>query len=605
MQLIGFRVRNYRSIVDSQEIRIEPLQGLVGENNAGKSNLLYALQAFLTPGTGGVQERDLFDPNNPIVIAATFGKLTPSERTKLRIYLLGERLVLEKHIWLEDDPTSARPRPHAEYHGYVAKPKDWWLSTDGVLEHEGSSRPDWHRVAEEHGILDYVINDSGKVNKTSYEAGLRRLLVEREDIEFEEPQLGETQALGLQPALLKWLPNLHFLPAITDYADEIDRRSTSTSFRRLMGDLSDRILRFDPRFGEVELSLRSLGALLNAPLEGEDGEDRQERLATLGDVEEKLQDIIAKLMPSVRGISIRVDIDSTQEIFSRGVSISVDDGRLTDVLVKGHGLQRCVVFGLLQALIMNQRGQLIPTPSIEDSDGEPEGRAIILAIEEPELYIHPQMQRLVYGVLKDFSATDQVIYSTHSPAFVDVAAYEGIGLVRKDSVESGTYVRQCEPGILAADTERKTFQFLSSFSLESNQVFFAKKVILVEGDQDVIAVMATGRELDLFDEFPEERGYTVVHTDNKSEMPKYMKLLNAFAIPYAVLHELDNTPTSKANEDIRDTLAGNKAVTLPGRLEDALHHDGHFNKTYDAKKFFENPDNITEELKKAVKELFS
>ncbi len=58
MRLISFQVKNYRSVVDSGEIRIEPLQALVGQNNSGKSNLLYALQVFLTAGRDlGTSER--------------------------------------------------------------------------------------------------------------------------------------------------------------------------------------------------------------------------------------------------------------------------------------------------------------------------------------------------------------------------------------------------------------------------------------------------------------------------------------------------------------------------------------------------------------------
>jgi len=61
MRLTNLRIQNYRSIVDSGEINIEPLQAFVGENNAGKSNILNAIQVFLTSGTGGITEADLFD----------------------------------------------------------------------------------------------------------------------------------------------------------------------------------------------------------------------------------------------------------------------------------------------------------------------------------------------------------------------------------------------------------------------------------------------------------------------------------------------------------------------------------------------------------------
>lgn len=605
MRLIGFRVQNYRSIVDSGDMRIEPLQMLVGENNSGKSNILKAIQTFLTSGAGGVEQSDFFDPSQPMVLTATFGELSASERKRLRRYLLGDKLILEKRVVLEEDKRSGRNRPKAEYHGYQAKPKDWWLTTEGVIEHTGSSRPNWEQIAADNGIIDYVRDESGRVTKSSYEAGLARILVEREDIEFEEPSLGHTQALGLQPVLLNELPVFRILPAITDYSDEIDKRSSSTNFRLLMGDLADRILKADPRYQQIETNLRHLACLLNAPQPDEERENGLGRLVVLDGVERKLQEIISKLMPSVCGVRVKVDVEEMRDLFSRGVSIWIDDGKLTEVMMKGHGLQRCVVFGLLQALILNQRGQLIDLQVDRESAANCDERTIILAIEEPELYIHPQMQRLIFGVLRDFAVTDQVIYSTHSPAFVDVANYQSIAVITKESVSEGTKVKQCVPGVLDAPTEQKTFQFLSSFGLEQNSMFFAKKVILVEGDEDIIAVLATGREAGLFREFPEELGYTLIATGSKQEMPKYMKLLNAFGISYVVLHELDGQPDSDENQRIRDLVDGNRIVVIDTRLEDIVGHSGHFNKAYNAKKFFEKRTNITDQIKNVVSQLFS
>jgi putative ATP-dependent endonuclease of OLD family len=603
MRLIEFHVKNYRSIVDSGRIRIERLQAFVGENNAGKSNLLYALQVFLTSGTGGVMDPDFFDKDNPIIITTTFGELTSDERRRLRPYLLGDRLILRKEISLQEDERSGKVKPTSTYHGYLAKPRDWWLSVEGVIDRKGQ-RPKWEQVATEHGIIDYVRDNSGRVNKTSYGAGLKRVFVEREDVEYEEPVLGQTQTLGLQPVLLKWLPRFYILPAITDYSDEIDKRVTNTAFRRLMGDLADRILRFDPRFRQIESSLKTLASLLNAPEDGEQREERQERLSVLENIETELMELIRCLMPSVSGVRLKVLVEPVGEIFSRGVSINIDDGVLTEVVTKGHGLQRCLVFALIQALIKNQRGTLIPDLQDQAVDGEEAGRPIILAIEEPELYIHPQMQRLVYGVLKGFAATDQIVYTTHCPAFVDIARYDSVGVVRKECVEYGTCVRQCASGDLAELTERKTFQFLSSFGVEQNQLFFARQAILVEGEEDIIGIIATGRELKLFKEFPEELGRTLVATDCKQEMKKYMKLLNGFGIPYVILHELDGQPNSSENQEIRDLLKGNKSVELPKRLEDVAGHRGHFGNKYAAKKWFENSAKMTNELKKIVGQLF-
>lgn len=603
MRISAVQVQNFRSIVDSGLIRVEPLQAFAGENNAGKSNLISAIQLFLTAGTGGVEENDFFDKNKPLIITVTFNALTKSERGKLRLYLVDGKLTIEKRITLDIDKRSGKIKPSVEYHGYQAKPKDWWLSTDAITEKYGA-KPKWKEIAEENGILDYVADSEGKVNKASYEKGVLKLIVERDDLEFEEPKIGETQALGFQQVLLDELPVFRLLPAVTDYSSEIDRRTTKTTFHLLMGDLADRILKFDKRYTQIEQNLQDLKTLLNAPETDETREEGKERLTVLDDVETKLRDIIAQLMPSVKGVRVKVDIEQVRDLFSRGVSILVDDGKLTEVGMKGHGLQRCVVFGLLQALIMNQRGQLIQAPD-NASDGASHEQTIILAIEEPELYIHPQMQRLIYRVLNEFSKTDQVIYSTHSPAFVDVAKYDSIAVVRKESLAEGTKVKQCEHGILEDETERKTFQFLSSFGLEQNRMFFTKKVILVEGEQDEIAILTAGRQLNLFKEFPEELGVSIVIVGNKEEMPKYMKLLNAFEVPYTVLHELDGKPENDINKKIVSLLGKNRVVSMETRLEDVVKHSGHFGKTYDAKRFFEKPESVTENLQGIVQALFA
>ena len=160
--------------------------------------------------------------------------------------------------------------------------------------------------------------------------------------------------------------------------------------------------------GKLKTRFKQIRSLLN-PL----GDDASvPRLNSLSTIEIKIRDLLKKLMPSVCGISLSVQVDEIKDIFSGGISIAVNDGTETDVLAKGHGLQRCIVFTLLQTLILNEREQLLP-----GAEPKVEPKPIILAIEEPELYIHPQLAKLFYDVMKEFSVTDQVIYATHSPPF--------------------------------------------------------------------------------------------------------------------------------------------------------------------------------------------
>ena len=369
-------------------------------------------------------------------------------------------------------------------------------------------------------------------------------------MEYDEPVLGETQALGIPQNLLSALPKFYLLPAITDYSDEVDRRSSSTVFRRLMSDLADRVMRADPRYRELNEALEKIRCLLNK--ESSDGAPA--RLDALSTVEDSLRDLVKKLMPSVNAISLDVEVEVSQDLFSKGVNIKIDDGVLTDVLDKGHGMQRSMVFSLLQMLIAS---------TLAEEEGA-RSQSIILAIEEPELYIHPHSQRLIFRVLKEFAGlsqdenprgNDQVIYSTHSASFVDVASYERIGMVRKPDLAIGTIVKQAPIGTLVGEDERKTFKILTSFGLEHNEVFFGQYAVIVEGPEDSVGVIATTRKIGRIVELLDELGITVLVAGGKGDIPKFQKILNAFEIDYGVLLEKDGNDDAHAqNAPILENL---------------------------------------------------
>lgn len=596
MQLKRINITNFRSIKATGDILVEPLQAFVGENNCGKSNILRAVKSFLSSGTGDVKPEDFNDQDAQIIIECEFGGLTELERKKVHRYLIGDRIILRKELSIETDQKTKKPRVKAEYHGYMAEPKNFCYSI-AKIEAKGG-KPDWKKLAEEGGFLAGATTADGKVTKASFTKALEAHL-EENDVEYDDPKVGETQALGIPQNLLAKLPDFYLLPAITDYSDEIDRRSTTTVFRKLMGDLSERLLRADPRYQEIEKALAVINGLLNVTA----GEGAPERLEALGKVETQLGDTLKRLMPSVKGISLTVDVVPSKEIFSQGVTIRVDDGVLTDVLEKGDGMQRSLIFALLQMSIESARAK----------DGAAAERPIILAIEEPELYVHPHCQRLVFSVLKGFAGVekeggpagnDQVLYATHAPAFVEIAHYERVAVVRKADVATGTKVQQCKVGVLGSPEEKAGFKLLTCFGLEHNDVFFARDVILVEGSEDKIGIIATARKLNRIKDLPDEIGLSVVDCNDKGTVPKFQKILNAFGFSYGVLHELDGEPENHPqNAPIIANLNGNRIQKIPNTLEDLLGLANHFRDQWQAKQFFANPDNINDAMEALVQGL--
>jgi len=599
--LTKLRVKNYRSIRDTSTFPVSRLLSLIGENNSGKSNIMAAVQVLMTGGASGIRKDDFNDISMPIIITGTFSELTDAEKHRWQKYLVGGELILEKQLSIQTDSRTGKEKVSGEFHGYSAEPKDWFLSPAKIETKEGN-RPKWADIVAANALPDYFLKD-GKSNKSVFTAALKRYLAEN-TVEYDEPDLSTTQALGLESNVIASLPTAHFLRAITDYSDEIDKRSSTTTFRRLMGDLSERILKNDPDYGKVEDALRQIRSLLNVL-----GDDASApRLNALSTIEDKITELLKKLMPSVTGISMSVEVDDIKDMFSGGISLAVNDGIETDVLAKGHGLQRCIVFTLLQTLIMNEREQLL-----SDTEPSPDSPSIILAIEEPELYIHPQLSKLFFDVMKDFSASDQVIYATHSPLFVDAFEYESIAIVTKPSVDAGTVVTTCDSTAFEGLGDRKIFKGLTRLNPTINELFFAKRVLLVEGPEDQIAVSAYLVDVGKIKNRIEEIDWSIIVAGGKEAIPFFQRVLNAFAISYTVLHDLDVTADmdkndvdthTKTNEAIAGLAAANRVVTFPVKLERSLGFDGHLRDQYRAHQFFQNAENMTDDFRQVVASVF-
>lgn len=114
----------------------------------------------------------------------------------------------------------------------------------------------------------------------------------------------------------------------------------------------------------------------------------------------------------------------------------------------------------------------------------------VIVIDEPELSLHPALQKRVFSLLKEYSKDRQIIISTHSPYFVDIPSIvSGSNLVRVINTGKGTEIYQ-----LSSDA-RDILDKLSSgniynphtFGLDARELFFQEDgIVIVEGQEDVL-----------------------------------------------------------------------------------------------------------------------
>jgi len=170
---------------------------------------------------------------------------------------------------------------------------------------------------------------------------------------------------------------------------------------------------------------------------------------------------------------------------------------------------------------------------------------LIMAIEEPELYLHPHGCRHFYRLLRDLSESGiQIIYTTHERSFVDISNFQSIHLVRKESGQTKIY-----SGIGKRITDWDSIKLASKFDENINEVFFANHVILVEGPDDKFAcrfaLERQGIELD-------RKSVSIIECGGNTAIKPIAEILKCFKIPTYAL--LDEDPGNQRTQEIISEL---------------------------------------------------
>lgn len=126
----------------------------------------------------------------------------------------------------------------------------------------------------------------------------------------------------------------------------------------------------------------------------------------------------------------------------------------------------------------------------------------LIVIDEPEMSLHPELQRNLLNLILDYSKNIQILYATHSPEMVSIDAV----------INGGTLARVINPEcsgskIYNISLDDKTKKFLKGsiqnrnnphiFAYDARSCFFVEdSLVVVEGQEDVVLL---NKALDLLD----------------------------------------------------------------------------------------------------------
>ena len=498
MKITNVHIENYRSI-KNVDIKIHDIIALIGENNAGKSNIMSAINLFFSDQSPQLDDFYTKNDNLEIKIEIKFQKFNNNEATSLSEYIKNDTAIFQKRFYYKD----------------------------------GKSKSE---------ITSQYYKDSSSIIKA---AEWKHILHEN-------------------------LPDVIYIPAVLDATKESENTST-TLFGKIFSKYLEENKEINQSFNDI--------------LSGETFKNMIDKITT------DFNNNIKQYIDANINISPLGDIKNA---LSKSIGINLNDGIETDIKYKGNGLQRIVIFALF-----NLYYDVVP------KNGN--SRSFIFLIEEPEIYMHPQMQRSMLKQFKKTSSEFQIIFSTHSSNFIDIFDYQDIIIVRKN--QNSSYINQIQQKIFDKD-EKEDFNKLLKFDNSVNDLFFAKKVILVEGPTDSIVLKLFSEycniDLDALD-------ISITICGGKGEIKSYQKILNEFDINYAVVFDDDindknRNSVEKLNKDIMDLCKGKKHWCFSPDLETELEIPSvsSKHKPYTAYTFFKDGkkfDELKEESKNKLVEI--
>lgn len=223
-----------------------------------------------------------------------------------------------------------------------------------------------------------------------------------------------------------------------------------------------------------------------------------------------------------------------------------DDGKATLALSEaGSGVQSGVLLALYR---LSQKAA--QNPKIQ----------FILAVEEPEAFLHPQKQKELYQDIRAAqSANLRMIVTTHSPYIVAETPFTRLGIVKMHGQHSTLHVAEVKD-----EREREIFD---AYSNEVNSLlFFADKAVLVEGESDVRVIrLLLEKKMGVH-----AHKVSVISAAGNANFSPFLRMIRAWRtakIPHLVVTDFD----SLMKENERAVLIGAKAAGYALTGETAFH----------------------------------
>lgn len=574
MRLSTIKIQNFRKL-NAVEVKLGDATFLIGANNSGKSSTLDAIEYLVTDkkldescrskyiNDDGKEETCLED----VIIEGTFDSVDANivdqrgfNASRLCRYTDENRQTRYSFNYRVRLSVDNKHHREMQMQKQVLKPEFRDCRTIQDFINKGAS-------ADLFAGIENLNRTLTAKDKTNLEQNYPSLYDVEEGVEwFENPG-------GIPGNVLSRLPR--FLKINADVlSGEMDATKSSTLHNLLS-------FMFDDVRSRSEHYKKAVEELAELSKEMDPGDEH----GAFGQLMNGLNKVVDDVFPNA---SITIDTDLTNaESLKPIFGVSMRSNVTTEVLHQGTGLIRSAVFALLR--FHKQR-----TENALDIDE----RGLIIGFEEPELFLHPNaaenMRRVIYDLAGDKS---QIIATTHSPYMIDLSQ-KPKQVLNRYTMGKNDFISVMAFNLSAAflniqNEDRARVKMIQKIDDYVARVFFAQKVIVVEGDTEDIVFKYTIRSM------PEEvkkainSQYQIIKATGKATMISFIRYLKALGVDLFVIHDEDSDTPGAAvmNAPILQALDNDatKRLMMHNCIEDVLGYPApSSDKPYKAYKFVKN-----------------
>ncbi len=234
-------------------------------------------------------------------------------------------------------------------------------------------------------------------------------------------------------------------------------------------------------------------------------------------------------------LTLKIDPKSDDNIkledaFKKNHSISVkkDGVERNEVITQhGHGVIRQALYNFISFLKNSREGTR---------------KEYIILFEEPELFLHPEITFRLRKNLYDLAENSpfQILCATHSSLMIDIAKpHSSLVRVLKDDNEASQTYQVGDDVFRETEEKRQRIQMINRFNPHVCESFYAKKVLIVEGDTEAIVFR------DLIGRFFSDSEIYVLNSGSKNNIPFFQEIFTAFCIEHYIIHDTDSRFNSK------------------------------------------------------------